>query len=114
MSVHCLGGEGGVHFLETSLCIVLYLALALDMNVGFFSCHRFCRKKVIFNGYSYFFVVVTFTHHHLLILLQSQRRSSAGVSTLMFTRGCISLAVAFKGPSVIHGLYKCNYSLTVK
>ena len=31
---------------------------------------------------------------------------------LIFTRGHISLAVAFKGPNVILGLYKCNYSLT--
>ena len=33
---------------------------------------------------------------------------------LIFTRGHISLEVAFKGPNVILGLYKCNYSLTVK
>ena len=32
----------------------------------------------------------------------------------MFTRDHISLMVAFKGPDVILGLYKCNYSLTVK
>ena len=31
---------------------------------------------------------------------------------LMFTGGHISLVVAFKGPSVILGLCKCNYSLT--
>ena len=30
---------------------------------------------------------------------------------LIFTRGHISLAVAFKGLNVILGLYKCNYSL---
>ena len=30
----------------------------------------------------------------------------------IFTRGQISLAIAFKGPNVILGLYKCNYSLT--
>ena len=30
----------------------------------------------------------------------------------IFTRGHISLSVAFKGPHVILGLYKCNYSLT--
>ena len=29
---------------------------------------------------------------------------------LIFTRGHISLPVAFKGPNVILGLYKCNYS----
>ena len=34
--------------------------------------------------------------------------------TLLFTGGHISLAVAFKGPKVILGLCKCNYSLTVK
>ena len=33
---------------------------------------------------------------------------------LIFTGGHICLAVAFKGPNVILGLYKCNYSLTVK
>ena len=33
---------------------------------------------------------------------------------LIFTGGHISLAVAFKGPNVTLGLYKCNYSLTVK
>ena len=33
---------------------------------------------------------------------------------LIFTRGHISLAVAFKGPDVMLALYKCNYSLTVK
>ena len=31
---------------------------------------------------------------------------------LIFTRGHISLVVAFRGPNVILGLYKCNYSLT--
>ena len=36
---------------------------------------------------------------------------SRGVN-LIFTGGHSSLAVAFKGPSVILGLYKCNYSLT--
>ena len=39
--------------------------------------------------------------------------SSRGVK-LIFTGGHISLAVAFKGPNVILGLYKRNYSLTVK
>ena len=33
---------------------------------------------------------------------------------LIFTGGHISLTVAFKGLNVILGLYKCNYSLTVK
>ena len=32
--------------------------------------------------------------------------------TLTFTGGHISLAVAFKGPNVILGLYICNYSWT--
>ena len=31
-----------------------------------------------------------------------------------FHWGHISLVVAFKEPNVILGLYKCNYSLTVK
>ena len=30
----------------------------------------------------------------------------------MFTGGHIRLAVAFKGPNIISGPYKCNYSLT--
>ena len=29
---------------------------------------------------------------------------------LLFTRGHIGLAAAFKGPNVILGLHKCNYS----
>ena len=33
---------------------------------------------------------------------------------LIFTGGHISLTVAFKGPNIISGLYKCNYSLTGK
>ena len=36
---------------------------------------------------------------------------SRGVK-LIFTGGHFSLLVAFKGPNVILGLYKCNYSLT--
>ena len=31
-----------------------------------------------------------------------------------FHWGHISLAVAFKGPNIMLGLYNCNYSLTVK
>ena len=31
---------------------------------------------------------------------------------LISTEGLISLMVAFKGPNVILGLHKCNYSLT--
>ena len=31
---------------------------------------------------------------------------------LIFTGGHISLTVAFKGPNVILGLYKCNYFFT--
>ena len=33
---------------------------------------------------------------------------------LIFTGGHSSLEVAFKGPNGILGLYKCNYSLTIK
>ena len=33
---------------------------------------------------------------------------------LIFNGDHISLEVDFKGPNVILGLYKCNYSLTVK
>ena len=33
---------------------------------------------------------------------------------LTFMGGHISLVVAFKGPNVTLGLYKCHYSLTVK
>ena len=45
--------------------------------------------------------------------LALQGHMTRGVK-LIFTRGHISLTVAFKGPNVILGLYKCNYSLTVK
>ena len=38
---------------------------------------------------------------------------SRGVK-LIVTGGHISLMVAFTGPNVILGLYKCNYSLTVR
>ena len=38
----------------------------------------------------------------------------SGVSNSFSWGGHISLAVAFRGPDVILGLYKCNYSLTVK
>ena len=38
----------------------------------------------------------------------------AGVSNSFSPGGHISLMVAFKGPNVILGLCKCNYSLTVK
>ena len=31
---------------------------------------------------------------------------------LIFNGGHISLAIAFKGPDIILGLYKCNYSLS--
>ena len=40
-----------------------------------------------------------------------RRLQDRGVK-LIFARGHISLVVAFKGPNVILGLYKCNYSLT--
>ena len=33
---------------------------------------------------------------------------------LIFTKSHVSLAVTFKEPNIILGLYKCNYSLTVK
>ena len=33
---------------------------------------------------------------------------------LILTRAHVSLVVAFKGPNVMLGLYKCNYSLTFK
>ena len=42
---------------------------------------------------------------------QASEWYSRGVK-LTFTRGHISLEVAFKGPNVILGLYKYNYSLT--
>ena len=43
----------------------------------------------------------------------SSKVENRGV-TFMFTGGHLSLTVAFKGPNVILGLCKCNYSLTVK
>ena len=42
-----------------------------------------------------------------------ERSYSRGVKVI-FTGGHITFMVAFKGPNVILGLYKCNYSLTVK
>ena len=47
-------------------------------------------------------------HQHMGSLLLLYTR---GVK-LIFTGGYISLTVALKGPNVILGLYKCNYSLT--
>ena len=44
---------------------------------------------------------------------QERRLYTRGVK-LIFTGGHISLEIAFKGPNVILGLCKCNYSLTVK
>ena len=40
--------------------------------------------------------------------------SKAGVANSFSLGGHISLMVTFKGLNVILGLYKCNYSLTVK
>ena len=46
-------------------------------------------------------------HSNILVTVSPRR----GVK-LIFTGGHISLMVAFKGPNVILGLCKCNYSLT--
>ena len=47
------------------------------------------------------------------LITQGLKSFKVGVGVkLIFTRGHISLEVAFKGPNVILGLY--NYSLTVK
>ena len=52
----------------------------------------------------------SYPHHHLFFnLLMGYLYRDV---KLIFTRGHISLTVAFKGSSVILGLYKCNYSLT--
>ena len=53
--------------------------------------------------------------HSFIHLKLKSRRSNwynlgQGVG-LTFTRDHISFAVAFKGPNVTLGLYKCNYSL---
>ena len=48
---------------------------------------------------------LSFPHQHFLLV--------RGVK-LIVTRGHISPEVAFKGPNVILGLYKCNDSVTVK
>ena len=45
---------------------------------------------------------------------RDRKRSLCWGIKLIFTGDHISLEVAFKGPNVILGLYKCNYSLTVK
>ena len=73
-----------------------------------------------------------FMHSHVLVIVIQLRKSSGNVSNkdsdktsmdnylqsrnikLIFSGGHISLAVAFKGLNVILGLYKWNYSLTVK
>ena len=38
--------------------------------------------------------------------------SKTRASNSFFTGGHITFEVAFKGPNVMLGLYKCNYSLT--
>ena len=52
-------------------------------------------------------------HAHEKYVSKEMQPISRGVK-LIFTGGHISLEVAFKGLNVILGLYKCNYSLTVK
>ena len=56
--------------------------------------------------------------NHPLPSAQKANSRSASLHTravkLIVTGGHISLAVAFKGPNVILGLWKCNYSLAVK
>ena len=53
------------------------------------------------------------TFRKLSLPLSSLSSYTGGVK-LILTAGHISLVVAFKGPNIILGLYKCNYSLTVK
>ena len=53
-----------------------------------------------------------FNSHVWLVAAVLDRQDSLRGVKLIFTRGHISLVVAFKGPNVISGLYKCNYSLT--
>ena len=47
----------------------------------------------------------------ILYMVQLNQMGIRGVN-FIFTRGHISLAVAFKWLNVTLGLYKCNYSLT--
>ena len=57
----------------------------------------------------------TLTHfilRHRWEVLQPHDTPYTGDVKLIFTGGHISLEAAFKGPNVILGLYKCNYSLT--
>ena len=46
------------------------------------------------------------------MIIPDLKYSGRGVK-LIYIRGHISLAVAFKGPNVILVLYECNYPLTV-
>ena len=48
------------------------------------------------------------------MFILEELQPSEGVSNSFSPGGHISLMVAFKGPNVILGLCKCNYSLTVK
>ena len=52
-----------------------------------------------------------YKRYYLFILPSWSMTQVRGVK-LIFTGDHISLAIAFKGPSVILGLYKCNCSLT--
>ena len=48
------------------------------------------------------------------LVLKTRTPYTRGGFKLIFTGSHISLTVAFKGLNVTLGLYKCNYSLTVK
>ena len=54
-------------------------------------------------------------HLELFAVLRHKHGTAYGRGVnLIFTRGHINLAVAFKGPNVLLELYKGNYSLTAK
>ena len=56
---------------------------------------------------------VSVTHYHEDLHILALYTLSQGCQT-HFHQSHISLEVALKGPNVILGLYKCNYSLTLK
>ena len=64
---------------------------------------------------TFFYVFIQCSHVAAMFKVERAvwQVSRSGVSNF-FIGGHISLAVAFKGPNVILGLYKCDYSLTAK
>ena len=95
------------------------------LELGFYLLKMKTHNQYII--YNYFIIIINVKLRVLVILicfvmidleiifflpsLSTYLIESRGVK-LIFTGGHISFAVAFKGPNVILGLYKINYSLT--